>query len=135
MHIKQVLESCLYVDDLAAARVFYAQVLGLEVHSQAPGRHLFFRCGHGMFLLFNPDATSESTGNIPTHGAYGPGHIAFAVQKADLPAWREHLLQHNVAIEAEITWPTGGYSIYFRDPAGNSVELATPQTWEIEKLA
>lgn len=132
MHLEQVLESCLYVDDLAAAKVFYTQVLGLEVHSQVPGRHLFFRCGHGMFLLFNPDATSKSIGTIPTHGAYGPGHIAFAVQKADLPAWRERLLQHNVVIEVETTWPSGGYSIYFRDPAGNSVELATPQTWEIE---
>jgi catechol 2,3-dioxygenase-like lactoylglutathione lyase family enzyme len=44
--------------------------------------------------------------------------------------WRERLEQQGVAIEAEITWPSGGYSIYFRDPAGNSVELATPQVWE-----
>ena len=132
MHVKQVLESCLYADDLATARIFYTKVLGLKVHSQVPGRHLFFRCGDGMFLLFNPHATSQSTGSIPTHGAHGPGHIAFAVQKADLPAWRERLLQNDVAIEAEITWPSGGCSIYFRDPAGNSVEFATPQTWEIE---
>lgn len=131
MHVKQVLESCLYVDDLATAKIFYTQVLGLKVHSQLPGRHLFFRCGDGMFLLFNPDATLRST-SIPTHGAQGPGHIAFAVQEGDLPRWRERLLEHDVAIEAEITWPSGGYSIYSRDPAGNSVELATPQTWEIE---
>ena len=47
-----------------------------------------------------------------------------------IPAWREHLRQQGVAIEAEISWPSGGYSIYFRDPAGNSLELATPQMWK-----
>jgi catechol 2,3-dioxygenase-like lactoylglutathione lyase family enzyme len=41
------------------------------------------------------------------------------------------MVQHGVEIEAEVTWPSGGQSIYFRDPAGNSVELATPQTWNL----
>ena len=27
------------------------------------------------------------------------------------------------------TWPGGGRSIYFRDPAGNCVELVTPGVW------
>jgi catechol 2,3-dioxygenase-like lactoylglutathione lyase family enzyme len=129
MQVSRVLESCLYVDDLAAARDFYAKVLGLEVHSQVPGRHLFFRCGDGMFLVFSPEATSQPSGDIPTHGAFGPGHIAFATQEADLPGWRVYLLKHGIALEAEITWPGGGRSIYFRDPAGNSVESVTPKTW------
>ena len=34
-----------------------------------------------------------------------------------------------VSIEAEVEWPNGGFSIYLRDPAGNSVELATPSIW------
>jgi hypothetical protein len=32
-------------------------------------------------------------------------------------------------IEKEFGWPRGGRSIYFRDPAGNSVELVTPGLW------
>jgi len=83
--------------------------------------------------VFNPDRTRQRTGDVPTHGAYGPGHIAFAVDEADLPAWRERLCRHGVTIEQEITWPGGGRSIYFRDPAGNSVELATPQLWRPEE--
>ncbi len=131
MQVEQILETCLYVDDLEAAEEFYSRVLGLRMFSRVQGRHAFFRCGHSVFLLFNPARTIKPEGEIPvpTHGTQGPGHVSFAMRPADIPAWREHLSQHNVPIEAEITWPSGGYSIYFRDPAGNSVELATPQTW------
>ena len=34
-----------------------------------------------------------------------------------------------VPIELETDWPRGGHSLYFRDPAGNSVELITPGLW------
>jgi catechol 2,3-dioxygenase-like lactoylglutathione lyase family enzyme len=129
MQINRVLETCLYVDDLEAAEAFYSGVLGLETIGRSAGRHVFFRCGPGAFLVFNPERTRLPTGQVPTHGADGPGHIAFAIQEADIPAWREHLRHNGVAIEKEITWPSGGRSLYFRDPAGNSVELATPQTW------
>jgi catechol 2,3-dioxygenase-like lactoylglutathione lyase family enzyme len=131
MHIKRVLEACLYADDLDAAQAFYAGVLNLPVHSQVRGRHIFFRCGEGMFLLFNPGATSQPGQGVPSHGARGPGHVALAIDEADLTGWRERLAQHGVEVEAEVTWPSGGQSIYVRDPAGNSVELATPQTWDL----
>lgn len=131
MRAERVLETCLYVDDLEAAERFYATVVGLELYSKVPGRHVFFRCGDGMFLLFDPRATGQSTGNVPIHGARGPGHAAFATTLADLPAWRAQLGRLGVPIETEISWPGGGQSIYFRDPAGNSVELATPSTWKL----
>ena len=49
--------------------------------------------------------------------------------EADLPAWRDRLAAARVEIEAEIEWPRGGRSIYVRDPAGNSVELAPAGIW------
>jgi catechol 2,3-dioxygenase-like lactoylglutathione lyase family enzyme len=131
MRIKGILEAAMYVDDLAAAEDFYTGVLNLAVHSRVPARHLFLRCGDGMFLLFNPDATSQPGQQVPSHGARGPGHVALAVDEADLAGWRQRLVQHGVEVEAEVTWPSGGRSIYFRDPAGNSIELATPQTWNL----
>lgn len=129
MRAERILETCLYADDLEAAETFYATVLGLELDAKAPGRHVFFRCGDGMLLLFDPRATSQSTGNVPAHGAHGPGHAAFALRPTDISAWREQLQRHGVPIEAEITWPGGGQSLYFRDPAGNSLELTTPAIW------
>ena len=129
MIIGRILETCLYVDDLVAAESFYRTVLGLELFSKVAGRHVFFRCGESMVLLFDPRVTGQPSGDVPTHGASGPGHVAFAIAPGELPAWRQWLTDHGVRIEKEITWPSGGQSIYFRDPAGNSLELATPSTW------
>jgi catechol 2,3-dioxygenase-like lactoylglutathione lyase family enzyme len=47
--------------------------------------------------------------------------------------WRERLEAHGVAIESVARWPRGGRSIYFRDPAGNSLELATPDLWDVDR--
>jgi len=124
----EVLETCLCVDDLAAAEKFYAQILGLPFHSRQEGRHVFFRCGRGMLLLFNPEQSSLP-GEIPAHGTHGAGHVAFAAEESELPTWRKHLESHGVAIEKLHSWPGGGYSLYFRDPAGNSLEIATPTIW------
>ena len=82
--IARVLEACLYAADLDAAEQFYVGVLGLERYSGVPGRHVFFRCGDGMFLVFNAEPTSSEASIVggalvPTHGAAGPGHVAFAV--------------------------------------------------------
>ncbi|HEX5415223.1 MAG TPA: VOC family protein [Chloroflexota bacterium] len=129
MRAQRVLETCLYVEDLDAAETFYASVLGLERDAKVSGRHVFFRCGEGMLLLFDPRATSRQSGNFPTHGAFGPGHAAFAVTPAEISRWRDHLRGHGVPIEAEVSWPNGGQSLYFRDPAGNSLEFATPAIW------
>jgi catechol 2,3-dioxygenase-like lactoylglutathione lyase family enzyme len=129
MHVQHILETCLYVDDLSRAERFYHQVLGLVVESRQEGRHVFFHCGKRMLLLFNPLASRESTDNFPGHGAIGPGHVAFAIRASDTASWIDHLKANDIAIEKTIDWPQGGRSIYFRDPAGNSLELATPQIW------
>lgn len=126
--IDRVLETILYVDDLDAARAFYQDVLGFELYSQKDGVFVFFKCGPGMLLLFNPEAAASNT-SIPAHGTKGPGHACFAVAEADLAAWRERLISQDVPIEQDVEWPSGAHSFYFRDPAGNSLELATPKIW------
>lgn len=129
-----VLETCLYVNDLAEAERFYRDVLGLEVIGREAGRHVFFRCGQGVLLIFDPQRTSTqetSVGGakIPLHGAHGAGHVAFAVAEEEFDAWREQLARRGIEVESEVIWPRGGRSLYIRDPAGNSVELATPRIW------
>ena len=128
MRATRVLETALYVDDVAAAREFYSRVLGLAEFSYVEGEHVFFRCGGGMLLLFDPAATRTQS-DIPPHGADGAGHVAFAMESGSVQEWRDHLAQQGVAIEREVAWPSGGASLYFRDPDGNSLELATPATW------
>lgn len=127
----RVLETCLYAEDLDAALEFYGRVLGLKLHSRVEGRHLFFHCGSGMVLVFNPHETATARpGEIPAHGSRGNEHLCWAVEREDLPRWREHLIAHGIAIEHEERWENGAQSVYFRDPAGNSLEFATPRLWE-----
>ena len=136
--ITRVLEASLYADDLRGADHFYGTILGLERFASVEGRHIFFRCADAVVLIFDRRSTASvptSVGgaSVPLHGANGPGHMAFAVSDADLPGWRSHLEAHGVEIESEVTWPRGGRSLYVRDPAGNSVELASPTIWGFEK--
>ncbi|MDR5655178.1 VOC family protein [Ruixingdingia sedimenti] len=128
------LESALYAEDLEAAAAFWTGIMGLPEIGRAPGRHVFFRLPGGVLLVFNPRATitppaPDARLPVPPHGATGPGHFCLAVQGAHLDGWRRHLETAGVAIEADFHWPQGGRSIYFRDPAGNSIELAEPRIW------
>ncbi|HSU16205.1 VOC family protein [Longimicrobium sp.] len=131
MRAREILETCLYAGDLDATENFYTRVLGLERIARVDGRHVFFRCGGRVFLVFNAEATAGG-GVIPGHGASGPGHACFAATEAELAGWRDHLRASGVEIEQEKEWPGGGRSIYFRDPAGNSVEIGTPRIWGIQ---
>ncbi|MFO0918939.1 MAG: VOC family protein [Planctomycetaceae bacterium] len=127
--LETLVETALYGDDLPALEAFYVQVLGLTVWSKDPARHVFFQVGPAhMLLLFKPAATLQA-GLLPAHGAHGPGHAAFGISVDQLQPWRERLAAHGVPIELEYQWPRGGCSLYFRDPAGNSVELITPGVW------
>jgi catechol 2,3-dioxygenase-like lactoylglutathione lyase family enzyme len=135
MRVNEVLETCLYVDDLDAAHRFYGEVLGLDFFQREADRHVFFRCGNRMLLLFNAVRSVASDSSLPPHGACGAGHVAFAVPDEEIAAWRRHLEQQQVTIEQVVCWPQGGHSLYFRDPAGNSLELASPRIWGFEELA
>jgi catechol 2,3-dioxygenase-like lactoylglutathione lyase family enzyme len=129
VRIQAVIETAIYVDDLQAAETFYGTVLGLRVIGKEPGRHVFFQVGEASVLLaFLAEATLKGD-QFPPHGASGPGHFALGIEAEALDAWRKLLQGHGVTIEKEVDWPRGGLSLYFRDPAGNSVELVTPGVW------
>jgi catechol 2,3-dioxygenase-like lactoylglutathione lyase family enzyme len=124
-----VVETGVYADDLDRAEAFYRDVLGLEVMGRERGHHVFFGVGQAsMLLVFKADATLKGD-LLPAHGARGPGHFALGIRADDLSAWRARLAAHGVEVEKEVEWPRGGRSLYFRDPAGNAVELVTPGLW------
>jgi catechol 2,3-dioxygenase-like lactoylglutathione lyase family enzyme len=129
MHaIQQVLETALYADDLDRAEAFYRDCLGFEVIGKDHSRHVFFAVANSVLLVFNADETSKGH-TLPAHGARGPGHVAFAIAADALVEWRGRLRERGVAVEKEVYWPRGGTSLYFRDPAGNLLELVTPGCW------
>ncbi|RBI77297.1 glyoxalase/bleomycin resistance/extradiol dioxygenase family protein [Roseovarius sp. TE539] len=128
-----VLEAALYADDLKAAARFYGGVMGLEEIIRVAGRHVFFRVGPTVLLIFDPVATTAGGSNpalpVPPHGAHGPGHLCFAATRDEINLWRTRLEAAGYPVEADFDWPNGARSIYFRDPAGNSLEIAEPRLW------
>ena len=126
--VESVIETAVYVADLERAATFYADVLGLEQIGQEAGRHVFFGVGDGVLLVFDPVATQRGE-KLPAHGSVGAGHFALGVPSESLAAWKTWLASQEVEIEQEVSWPLGGWSIYFRDPDGNSVELVTRGIW------
>lgn len=133
--VTHILETALYVDDLDAAVAFYRDILGLHV-IDASARLVSFDSGQAtVLLLFRRGATlaglNTACGRIPPHDGHGPVHLAFAITTEAFGVWEIHLQERGVAIESRVQWERGGQSIYFRDPAGHSVELATPGTWPV----
>jgi catechol 2,3-dioxygenase-like lactoylglutathione lyase family enzyme len=127
--IKAVVETAIYVADLQATEAFYGTLLGLRVIAREPGRHVFFQVGEASVLLAFVAEATLSGDALPSHGTTGPGHFALGIDAETIDTWRKHLHDAGVAIEKEVGWPRGGRSLYFRDPAGNSVELVTPGVW------
>jgi catechol 2,3-dioxygenase-like lactoylglutathione lyase family enzyme len=125
--ITGILETVLYVADLDRAEQFYRDVMALKQIGKDPDRHVFFRVGTGVLLLFHAARTRRSE-HLPPHGADGEIHVCFTVTPAEYEAWKRRVQDHQVPIQKEINWPAGR-SFYFRDPDGNLLELADADIW------
>jgi catechol 2,3-dioxygenase-like lactoylglutathione lyase family enzyme len=129
-----VLEAAVYASDLDAAEAFYGGVLGLERIQRVGNRHVFFRAGASVVLVFNPAETVKPPSNpgmpVPPHGATGPGHLCLTAEARDLDGWVARLEAQGVEVEADFRWPNGARSVYLRDPAGNSLEFAEARLWQ-----
>ncbi|MGH7445014.1 MAG: VOC family protein [Longimicrobiales bacterium] len=124
-----LLEAAVYGSDLVALERFYVDVFGMEPIARMEGRHTMLRCSHSVVILFDPDVSERAGGTVPPHGARGPGHIALVTADPDVARWREHFHACGVDIEREVEWPHAGTSLYVRDPAGNSIEVAPASLW------
>ena len=128
-----ILESSLYVADLERSVAFYTGVVGCELFLQdermcalgvAPGQVLLlFRKGGSAM------PTEAAGGIIPAHDGDGQLHLCFSAPASERAAWCAQLAAHGVAIESDLRWPHGGRSLYFRDPDGHAIEIATPGLW------
>ena len=135
MKLERIIETCLYVDDLDRAGRFYEQVLELRAMTGDARFRAYDVGGRSVLLLFRRGATLQTVrmpgGTIPPHDGHGPLHMAFAVTTEALPQWEARLAREGIAIEGRTDWSAGGHSIYFRDPDGHLLELATPGLWAI----
>ncbi len=132
--VSQILETSLYVQDPARSRAFYERLFGFAAFFEdarmcaleVPGEQVLLLFRHGMTDIAAPGPDGSM---IPPHRGLGSLHLAFAIPFSELAAWEAHLAEHAVAVESKLRWPHGGTSLYFRDPDGHSLEVATPGLW------
>jgi catechol 2,3-dioxygenase-like lactoylglutathione lyase family enzyme len=131
--LSAILETCLSVQNLARSKEFYADLFGYPVMRSDERLCAFDIGGKQVLLLFLRGSDSEGTvlpfGTIPPHGTTGVSHIGFRIPPESLAAWKARLGERGISIESEFQWPTGGISIYFRDPDDHLLELLTPGVW------
>jgi len=130
--IRRILETALDCNDLRVSAEFYRRLFDAMPMLDSE-RLVVFEAGEGTLLLLfqrgNADPLPTPGGVIPGHNAGGPGHFAFAIDASQLVGWERRLADLEIPIESRVSWERGGTSLYFRDPDGRSVELATPGLW------
>jgi catechol 2,3-dioxygenase-like lactoylglutathione lyase family enzyme len=136
LKFEKIIETCIYSSDLKSIKDFYVNRLGLDLVSEEEGRHVFLKAGKSMLLIFNPENTIVSKNGIfPSHGAITPPssiHFALEIEQVDYEAARKILIKNKISIEKEMSWGSGGKSIYFRDPVDNLVEIVTKGQWPVQ---
>ncbi len=121
----------LRIADKAAMLAFYEDVLGLTVDRDRPDLGLtHVRAGAQMIDLVTVDGVIGRLGGAaPAAEGRNLDHFALHIEPFDEPAIRAHLAARGVEIveEGQRYGASGdGYSLYIRDPEGNTVELKGP---------
>jgi catechol 2,3-dioxygenase-like lactoylglutathione lyase family enzyme len=124
-----VLETSLYVDAPEVSAQFYQSLFDFKVIDKSDRLWALSIEDRQLLLLFKKGGSLHLP-RTPHDGA-GQLHLAFAIPKTALEDWEVRLRAQGVVIEEKRAWERGGYSLYFRDPDGHLLELATPGIWSI----
>ena len=108
----------LHVNDVARARKFYTEVLGMTVYRESD-RQIFLHAGtQGVALFKKQGGEPLQTGNDMNHLALNVPAGTYETLKADL----EH---HGVTVTGR---PGEDHCIYFQDPDGHRLQLMFRRT-------
>jgi catechol 2,3-dioxygenase-like lactoylglutathione lyase family enzyme len=131
--LSHILETSLYVQDISRSKDFYQRIFGFRCLLADHRMCALQVPASGVLLLFKHDGSLAPSrvpgGVIPAHGGSGALHLCFAIPLALLDVWIAHLARHDVPLESQVRQAFGGISLYFRDPDGHSIEVATPGLW------
>jgi catechol 2,3-dioxygenase-like lactoylglutathione lyase family enzyme len=128
--LRSVLEVSIYYDEAQrdAIHDLYEGTLGLRrVAGWSDGTAL--RLGSAVILLFSRDRLAGRDEPISDHGSRGAGHVCFTAPDGAYEGWRRRIADEGPGVLHEEEWPRGGRSFYFRDPAGNMLEIADRDIW------
>ena len=109
--ISGLLETALYVDDMARSVTFFEQVVGLRAMLRTERLTAFDAGGRGVLLVFKRGATRDDIrterGVVAGHDGSGPLHMAFAIPANSYDDWLAHLRAARVVVRGEMHWPAG----------------------------
>ena len=99
--------------DIARAKRFYGETLGLELESE--GEHdLEFRCGQVTLDVFDPSSIGQP---------FAPSPAGVALRVADVDAVRAELEAQGVVFEGDTIVTDVCKQALFKDPDGNALML------------
>ena len=131
--ISGILETAVYVADLPTSVSFYEKVFRFPVMYSDHRLCALNASPRQVLLLFLKGGSTQDSntagGIVPAHDGGGQLHLAFAIAKDGLESWEGWLREAGIPIESTVHWAAGGTSLYFRDPDGHLLELATPGLW------
>ena len=99
--------------DIARARRFYAETLGLEIETEGAS-DMEFRCGQVTLDVFDPSSIGQP---------FTPSPAGLALRVADVDAARAELEAQGVRFDGETLVTGVCKQAWFKDPDGNSLML------------
>ena len=137
--VNGIVESVLYVEDLAHSVEFYEDLFGFDKEVMDEMICVLRVPNQQALILFpksiaqEPGRTTSPVGTvegvIPPHGGSGRLHVAFSIAASELEFWEQRLAERGIPIDSKVHWKRGGCSLYFRDPDEHLLELITPGLW------
>jgi catechol-2,3-dioxygenase len=133
MKINKIIETVLYCDDVKQMLDFYQDFFGFEILQNSLPRGVFLKAGESVLAIFNRSMTLESNAVAPVHGTTGTHHMAFEIPDGEYEDCKKTLIEKGLQIEQEVEWTSrsnSSKSFYFKDPAGNNIEIAEKKLWD-----
>ena len=134
-NVNGIVETALYVEDLARSGQWYERIFGFEPLLQDERMRGYGVANRHVLLLFRRGGSTQPSempgGVIPPHDGRGTIHLAFAIDASEIASWEDWLTAQNVPVESKVICEGGGTSLYFRDLDQHLVELITPGCWAV----
>jgi catechol 2,3-dioxygenase-like lactoylglutathione lyase family enzyme len=113
MEVERVDFVSFLTQDIARARRFYTEVLGLEVETEGES-DMELRCGQVTLDIFDPSSIGQP---------FAPSPAGLALRVADVDAARSELEAKGVEFDGETIETSVCRQAWFKDPDGNSLML------------
>jgi catechol 2,3-dioxygenase-like lactoylglutathione lyase family enzyme len=113
MEVERVDFVSLLTQDIARARQFYTEVLGLEIESEGES-DMEFRCGQVTLDVFDPSSIGQP---------FAPSPAGLALRVGDVDAARVELEAKGVQFDGDTIQTGVCRQAWFKDPDGNALML------------